>query len=309
MAAVAKTPAPSDGRFPCPQCGGLVHPIAGKCKHCKADLAAARGARPAAAAALPALAAGGKAAPAPKADPTPAPAPSPVRAIAQAAAEAAPILPPRPTGRMQAAKSPKGSLLRNWPVIVIILAGIAIAAAVVLMVWPPSGTAKADTRLPPPPAPERMDTNPLPPQGSLTAPKVVPGAPTQPDPWAKPDPDDQANNIDPVDPLKDPFANPRGGNSNPFGNVTGTAAVTFSVLQHACSRMTSCGNSQLAPFCSSMGQMFGAIGTLPPPTCAAAQRCIDRIDQLDCNASLSSQADILSAAGTIQDCSDAMTRC
>ncbi|HRC59196.1 MAG TPA: hypothetical protein PKU97_24905, partial [Kofleriaceae bacterium] len=31
-------PAP-ELRMPCPFCGGLVHPIAGRCKHCKQDLA------------------------------------------------------------------------------------------------------------------------------------------------------------------------------------------------------------------------------------------------------------------------------
>ena len=40
--AVAARPGPSDARVPCPLCGGLIHPIAGKCKHCKADLTAHR---------------------------------------------------------------------------------------------------------------------------------------------------------------------------------------------------------------------------------------------------------------------------
>jgi hypothetical protein len=294
MAAVAKT-SPSDGRIACPQCGGLVHPIAGKCKHCKADLAEARGARPAAAAALPALAGGGKARPPVKADATPIPAkPSPVRAIAAAAAEPDSILPPRETGRMPVQKS-KGSLLKNWPVLVIILAGLAIAAAVVLMVWPASSTAKADTRLPPPPAPERMDTNPLPPKGSMVTPP-----PSGTDPWTNkgtPDPDDQPN-IDPDDPAADPL-NPRANNlgMNMLGN-----GIMFSVFEHACTRMTSCGNSALAPFCSTLSQAFGP---MPAPTCAAAQRCIERIDALPCDAAMSSQADILTMMGTLQDCSEA----
>lgn len=238
------------------------------------------------------------------ADATPVPSKlSPVRAIAAAAAEPAPILPPRETGRMPAQTS-KSSLLRNWPILVIIIAGLAIAAAVVLMVWPASKAAKADTRLAPPPAPERMDTNPLPPQGSMVTPGQ-PGTPTQPpasgvDPWSKqPDPDDQAN-IDPDDPAKDPL-NPRAnGAMNMLGN-----GIMFSVFEHACTRMTSCGNSALAPFCSTLSQAFGP---MPTPTCAAAQRCIERIDALPCDAAMSSQADILSMMGTFQDCSEA-ARC
>ncbi len=300
MAAVARTPTPSDGRLPCPQCGGLVHPIAGRCKHCKADLADARAARPAAAAALPALAGTGS----PRRDVTPVP--SPIRALAQAAADPQPILPPRQTGHMQAPNQPSGSLLRNWPVLVIVLAGIAIAAAVIIMVWPASTTAKADSRLAPPPAPERMDTNPLPPHSSLTPP-TAPQAPGGADPWnnkppAAPDPDD----LDPADPLAGPFATPGSGGGGVFGGIIGGPAVMFSVFEHACSRMTSCGNSQLAPFCMMLNQ---AGGSMPAPTCAAAQRCLARIDQLDCNAGLSSQADVMAAMTTIQDCTDAMTRC
>src|SRR5438045_2510286 len=60
MAAAARPGPPDprdarDGRVPCPLCGGLIHPIAGKCKHCKADLTAYRSAPPAASAPLPAL--------------------------------------------------------------------------------------------------------------------------------------------------------------------------------------------------------------------------------------------------------------
>src|SRR5262245_25230008 len=54
MAAVTR-PGPADARIPCPLCGGLIHPIAGRCKHCKGDLRALRSSRPAAAATLPAL--------------------------------------------------------------------------------------------------------------------------------------------------------------------------------------------------------------------------------------------------------------
>lgn len=308
MASVGKTSGPSDARTLCPQCGGFVHPIAGTCKHCKADLATARGARPAASAVLPSLANGGGMK---RQDETPLP-----KKLANAAAAAESghdlILPPRSTGRMPAQKPPGKSLLKNWPVLVIILAGIAIAAAVVLMVWPPGKDAKADTRLPPPPAPERMDTNPLPPQGSLTPPTTPsqPSAPNGVDPWAKPDPQAQ---IDPDDPSKDPFANPNAGggtnNANPLGNLgfsSKGSAVMLGVFQHACSRLAACGNAQAGLMCSSMSQLFG---NTPAPTCATAQRCFEQIDQLDCDKQLSSQSDVLTTMNTVKDCVEAMTSC
>jgi hypothetical protein len=212
MAAVTR-PGPGDARAPCPLCGGLIHPIAGRCKHCKGDLRALRSTRPAAAASLPALNAAlpapapraaapnghanGHAPAAPAAPHAPASyhadpaAPvSLVQAVAAAApiplaihhgspGEAAvPILPPRPTGRYAAA--PPRASWKSWPVIVIILAVIAIVTAVILMVFPPGGPKDAGTSGPPPPAPDRMDTNPSP---STPTPRQPPS--TSPDPWSR----------------------------------------------------------------------------------------------------------------------------
>lgn len=197
MAASARAPRPADARIPCPLCGGLIHPIAGRCKHCKGDLGALRAARPPAAAALPplvptsapapattpALAASGHG-PAHGQDPSPnhghaapanghaAPAnghavPT-IGAIVSATApsvplelrheDSQPILPPRPTGRMTAA--PSGSAWRHWPVAVIALAILAIVVAVILMVWPPGDADPGTKGAGPTPAPERMDTRP-----------------------------------------------------------------------------------------------------------------------------------------------------
>src|SRR5215467_11037283 len=88
MAAAARPGPPEarDARVPCPLCGGLIHPIAGKCKHCKADLSAYRAARPAANTPLPALhPAGGNGVTGPA---------TPVPPAAHA------VLPPRPTSRV-----------------------------------------------------------------------------------------------------------------------------------------------------------------------------------------------------------------
>jgi hypothetical protein len=201
MAAVARS-GPADARSPCPLCGGLIHPIAGRCKHCKGDLRTLRSTRPAAAATLPALNPPSPAAHAnghgrapvnghqpPPSQPSP---PSPPQSLVQSVAAAVPIplaiqhgpadaaiLPPRPTGRL-AASAPRASW-KSWPVIVIILAVIAIVTAVVLMLFPPGGVTDEGTHdhsLQP--APDRMDTNPSP---APSTPRQPPS--TSPDPWSR----------------------------------------------------------------------------------------------------------------------------
>lgn len=341
MAVAARSSGPSEARVPCPLCGGLIHPIAGKCKHCKADVSAQRSTRPAAMAALPALAAPGMP---PIVPPTVATEPPPaiigtpagdVTASGNSAyaphlaatvispspvvATANPILPPRPTGRMQS--EPPRSMWRNWPVIVIVLAVIAIGVAVVLMIWPPSSEAKAGTtRLPPPPAPERMDTNPMAPRAPRAG--IPPGGA---DPWSKgngaspavppPDPDDT---LDPDDLLKDPFANPSGSlglNTNPFGSLGGGGALVFGMIQRACDRMKQCPTTTAADMCKVMEQSLGQF-PIPavPASCVAAQRCLSQIDKLDlCGNSANTfggggLAEVTMLLSTAQDCIDA-ARC
>lgn len=310
MAAAAR-PGPSDARVPCPQCGGLVHPIAGRCKHCKADLAAYRSARPAAQAALPPLAQL-PASPPPVVVPGHAAyMPVPAGAVATRAPrtrsddDSQPILPPRPTARMQGA-APKRSLLAHWPVIVIVLAVVAIAVAVALMLWPAKDKGDPKTSAPMP-APERMDTNPLAPQGSLTPPppshpqQPAPPDPPAADPWANgngaapaaPDP-----NLDPADPLHDPFAAQGGAPAAQF---------SMTILKHACDRLATCGNSDpmLRATCDGFSHI---LPNAPAPTCAAAQRCLARVDALDCDAA----ADMTSPTSVMMDikeCLDAAWSC
>ena len=207
--------------MPCPLCGGLIHPVAGRCKHCKSDLRQLRGSRPAALAPLPPLApvprsaasavgsAGASTAAAPSPPPSPFAAPAanghrngatngharargyePSPSQEPAIPVVSPpsyertgpqaILPPRVTARHATGTvdEPR-SALRHWPIVVIVLAVLAIVAAVVLMVWPPSNDSgkKANPALQGP-APEHMDTSPLPSEPS-TAGGRAPQAPTR----------------------------------------------------------------------------------------------------------------------------------
>jgi hypothetical protein len=296
---------PSDARIPCPQCGGLVHPIAGKCRHCKADLSSFRGARPAAASPLPAL------------DTTPGK-PEVVNAAPVAIAKEAsqPVLPPRPTGQMagQTARESQRSTWKSWPMLVIILATIAIVTALVIMVWPTSRVANAKHTLEPPPAPERMDTNSLTP--SPTAPPVKPPRDPQrgpDDPWANPSPPHSSNTpsrrtpdpLPPSDPdLVDPFGH-TGGMSGlgPLGGMAGlNAGLMKAMLQHGCDRLAACGSTDDMLRMTCKVGLDAVKNAPPPPTCPAAERCIKKLDQLDCAIHVTGFSDLLTLLPDAQDC-------
>lgn len=322
MAAAAR-PNPSDARVPCIQCGGLIHPIAGRCKHCKAELSSLRGARPAAAAALPALAKPSIDVPlAHRADPV-----TPPAAMAKVLADPAfiaastiSVLPPRPehSAHLQVAHGERGWFGRNWPVVVIVLAAIAIIGAVVLMMLPPGAAAAAGkTTGAPGPASDRMETNPLLPQlgqqdNNGGAPQARPPSALMPDPQPDPLPDPRPDPLadpsaqgqrDPDAPLSDPFANPSGN-----GGFTGGDAVISmlgNIASRMCDRAKSCGDPTLGGMCASLQ----ALPKMPlPANCPAAQKCIEIVDQVDvCNSG--GPADFQSLALSTSACVEAMTKC
>lgn len=291
-----------------------MHPIAGRCKHCKQDLTQYRGARPHAAVPLPSLVG------APSAPIAPPPiAPAPSVPIATPAAitiglpndASQPILPPRPTGRSMAAQ-PRGSTWKSWPVLVIALALVAIVAAVVLMVLP-DHNADAGQGLPPPPAPEHMDTNPLPPHAQApTAPSTpkrnVPRPNISPDPWndwAAPAPPPRP--IDPDD-LDDQLGGTPGGTVGGLGGGGGldpTAFVT-QMLSHTCKRLANCPG--MDPSMTATCSIFDRFQTpAAPPTCSVGRRCLASIDQLSC--SQAGSGNVMQAAMAIRECMTALSSC
>ena len=335
-----------DARVPCTHCGGLVHPIAGRCKHCKADLAALRSARPQAAAALPPLARSGNPPPAQVLAPAPIPqdvvalpvhaqptqiGATPIALVATQASieiprtreaynpipDGRPILPPRPTGRMRASGDERGWLARNWPVFVIILASIAIILAVILMVWPKSEPADAGTKNPGVgPAPERMETNPLPPpsadpwqNGQPPSANPVPSPPTPPVAPPPDDPDDQTM-IDPIDPFQDPFTSPGGGGGLSNGSRSVAFILLSNIANRLCDKAKTCSDPAVATMCASMS----AFPRTPlPPSCPQAKRCMDIVDQIDvCGGALSAGIggpNFPQIMMRTSDCMDALTRC
>jgi hypothetical protein len=220
--------------------------------------------------------------------------------IAQARAEVVPILPPRPNHSAYALPKQR-SMWKSWPMLVIVLASIAIVVAVVFMFWPPSADAGKRV-LQPPPAPERMETNPLPPPGQGNSNGADPwggssGGHSQADPPPRQTPDPPTAHNDPNDLL------------SPFGNVAGTGSdVMSALLAHACKKMKSCPSAGdddlLANACDALAMMGQSTA---PPTCDAAKRCFDAIDKMDCTDAFGGNP--MAAVASMQACTTAMTSC
>jgi hypothetical protein len=321
--AVAARPGPSDARVPCPLCGGLIHPIAGKCKHCKADLTGYHAARPAASTPLPALhrPSNGHAPPGLQAngDTTRATAHAAI-ATAVSAAEAQPVLPPRPAAPGPAAEP---SAWRSWPVLVIMIAMLAILAAVVLMVWPET-SARGDRGkrpLPPPPAPEHMPTTvPDPrtaPKRQSQAPRASSSAPADPwatpsdppakDPGGKPDSADDSNDStddDDLAPLKDPLSDPHASHGSLRFNRPG--ALFGAIVVHLCRKMIECGNAD--PLVANQCDRFSRVMPPPPSNCPAATRCFQHIDAMQCGTQPATLANVPTLLNQFADCHEAI-RC
>jgi hypothetical protein len=309
--AVAARPGASDARVPCPLCGGLIHPIAGKCKHCKADLTAYQSARPAATAPLPALHKP------PSNGHNGHQAHAAIATAVPPAQEAQPVLPPRPTAHGHAAE-PAASVWRSWPVLVIIVAMIAIIAAVVLMMWPERSArsgARGKHALQPPPAPERMpttvpDLHAAPDRHNQAAPPR-----TAPDPWATtPDPPaaqdpsakpaDSTDDDDDLAPLKDPFADPHASRGGLRLNRPG--AVLAIMVVHLCRRMIACGVDD--PLVTNQCDRFSRAIPAPPSSCPAAARCLQHIDTMACGSQPATLAHVGTLLNQFSDCHEAI-RC
>lgn len=295
MAAAARPPGIGDARVPCPLCGGLIHPVAGRCKHCKEDLSTLRQGRPQAQAALPSLN-GHAVAAASVAIPIAAPV-----AVATAREASQPILPQRTTGSHAAAQKPSGGLLRSWPMIVIGLAVLAIITAVVIMVLPQDNARSKRIGKPPAPAPERMDSSPVPPKASQLD-----------DPWDQPDRQPSLPPVpDPNPPQQapDPLAGTQPDPTDPndiFGGTNG-AAVMIAMAEHACSKMKSCPGVDQTMLSLACDQFKAVPKPALPKSCDAAKRCMDAIDAMDCAQANSNNP--ISAMYLLKDCSSAMTDC
>ncbi len=164
-------------RVPCPLCGGAIHPVAGRCKHCKQDLLAhrGRGGAGAASSSLPRLAAG-------------------TGPMGQGSLSPSAVTIGLPAHPVEAPRQTRRGWLSNWPLIVITLAVVAMIVALVLLVLPQhDGGSRGGKRLP---GGDNMETDVLPRSGKSGA--IDPWAPSPRansgrDPGADPGPSSQAN--------------------------------------------------------------------------------------------------------------------
>jgi hypothetical protein len=164
-----------------------------------------------------------------------------------------------------------------------VLAVVAIAAAVILMVWPKHDDDPGKAGMLPP-APEHMNTNPLAPSDQPpTTPhaQVAPRPPTQIDPQP---PRDQ----DPSTALQDPddFGGAPNGapNAHPPSLPPGDNSFGMTILKHACARLLTCpAGNMLRQTCD----MVHDLPDVPMPTsCPSANQCVEAIDHLGCTDNL-----------------------
>lgn len=243
----AQADAPSP-RVPCPLCGGAIHPVAGRCKHCKQDLTSHRGRGAAAGARLgdgnvfaapaparPPVRRGG-AGPGHGAPPSPSlpPSPSSLPTLPSLSPGVAAVgLPAYPS---DLEPRPRRGWLHNWPLVVMTLAVIGMIVALILLVMPQhDGGARRGKRLP---GNDNMETDVLPRSGkagavdpwapsprSQAAPDPAP--PSRPAPPAPPPDDADSDDSDDADSDDAAATAPDDGaaSGDPFGDVLGGQAA------------------------------------------------------------------------------------
>ncbi len=254
-------------RIACPACGGQVHPIAGRCKHCRADLSQGR---PAAMLGRPPLMALGGGAP------------PPPPAFASGNGHPAPAHASHPAAMLPSTAAPatsSASWSSRWPLIVALLAILAIIASVALLMFGGGSGKKKDSGAKrfDGPAPELMPTDPL-------SPRVTPPAPP-------PNGAPHANGTTPTDP-RSPFDNPALPPPPPprAGAGPATAHEFFSqAVDGACRRMTTCAANDptVASYCTMAHQMLPQMTDSIATMCtdydgAAGQQCLDAVARFPC---------------------------
>ncbi|HTJ44608.1 MAG TPA: hypothetical protein VL463_21030 [Kofleriaceae bacterium] len=318
MALAARSSA--EPRTACPVCGGSIHPIAGKCKHCKTDLVKLRRQQQGAAgtpppARLPYGGAIGQPARAPTAPvvpingnahsapvPMPMPMPAPV-IIAPPVAATDPYVMSLPT--------PRGTWSRSWPIVVAVIAAAAIVVSVILLLTGGDKQHKTERALPPP-APDRMNTDPIPtdPWQGATPPGGGLGSNsgnTQP--------------IDPTDPTPTPVVPPTPVAPTQPAPITSApppekfSSATFEAI---CTRLASCGLDPSAKqICDDLQNAANQFGDNDTKDCVAngqctydrdkAVQCLNAINSLPCGQGQADIGTISTAMSGIAACTDALS--
>jgi hypothetical protein len=80
------------------------------------------------------------------------------------------------------------------------------------------------------------------------------------------------------------------------------AGLMKAVLQHGCERLTACGSTDDVLRMTCQVGLDSFRNAPPPPTCPAAERCLKRLDELDCKTHMTGITDLLALLPDAQDC-------
>jgi hypothetical protein len=299
-------PSPAEPRVACPVCGGQIHPIAGRCKHCKTDLSTMRGGAQSGPTALPAL--GAYVPPVPIVAP---PSAAQAAATVHASSGYAPIgyanghgshaaLAPMPSAlqppaiAMASASSTRiaSAWSRRWPIVVVVLAAIAIVVSIVLLMRgedPPSSKVHRATQ---PSMDNNMNTNPM-------LPNDPSGAIKPDDPWGGPP------SVDPAVPPPSPPV-PLNGSGPPPKNE-----FWKSVYQTTCDRVKACGAADgVASLCDdSTITSLATYATCGTYDTSKAASCIRHLADFPCTIGTNGDLDPSQFMDLIQGFSDCREAC
>jgi hypothetical protein len=310
-------PAVADVRVSCPACGGPIHPIAGRCKHCRTDLVAARGGATGAQGTMIHIGQLGKIAPSKAAA-------APLVTPSGAARPGLPTGPAVAAASMGIAPRTQGRWGKRWPLLVGAIAAIAIVASVAVLLLGDSGKGKHKRRVLGP-APDRMQTDELPTDpwargsGSAIDPtngQMLPGAqvpdlnPSNDDPPPPPEPTDDEPGVQggvlggAVD---DPGATRALGTPDQFLSAA---------LDVTCKRLAACwgdANANALDTCAKGRTMLrtqrGAVSMLCPTVDrTAAEQCLQQLAVLPCPDQSATMDELASMAYGLDPCMRACER-
>jgi hypothetical protein len=291
----------AEPRTACPVCGGPIHPIAGKCKHCKTDLVKLRKLQQAAAATPTAA----------SRNPYARPSTAPVLPIngsngSATAHPPAPVIIAPPVAAtdpyvMSLPPVPRGAWSRSWPVVVAVIAGAAIVVSVILLLT--GGDRNKNNpqqKVIPDPAADHMDTDPLP-------------APSN-DPWKGANPPGGSAVTPPAAPAP-PTPAPPPSPAPSHASAPPPEKWQSSMMQAACARFTTCGilDSSAKEVCDQLSAAAAFADTDTRDRVAhgdctydqdKAVACLAGIDRFPCG---QGQADFATTLLGITDCTDVLS--
>jgi hypothetical protein len=273
---------------PCPACGGPVHPIAGRCKHCKTDLNKVRDDY------AQAQRAASMGMPRPMAAPPPA---GPGAPTMQSPTLRAPTPAPLPQAAQMVYPGGYGTTMgsnwsRRWPLLVGGAAVVVIAISLVVLFRGSDSNASTNTTSP---------------SGPSRSPRPIPDDMNQPQ--------GPLGRNTPIPDLTDP--QPPDLKPNPFGQRTqprDVASFATAMIETLCERVDACGvndpgTKMLCASAPSFGSMLdpgalGGSGGICTLKTSAVDACISAIENISCDTIRSNDIGALLSNNALNQCTE-----